>query len=162
MSTWNDKYECMERQVHCEKDWVARLCCWSMGIFSWSGTFTLVHLDVDSFLLHCLKVTLPSRHLRSCVVSGGDLCTYIWHNYVQMQMYPLRHTSHVMSHVIKDLYALTRTTMQNTHPLPTMSTALSQHGKHGVTMSSTPANKHTWHSDVATKQWVTSCSLFLF
>ena len=44
----------------CEKDQVARLCRWPMGIFSRSGRFILMHLDVDSFLLHRLKVALPS------------------------------------------------------------------------------------------------------
>ena len=82
----------------------------------------------------------------SCAVSGGGLCTYIGHNYVQMGMSPLRHMSHVTSHVINyarridmNHHAEHPSTAHNEH-------STSQHSKRGVTTSSAPENEHARHS----------------
>ena len=73
-SASSNKFERMERQVHCEKDRVARLCRWPMGIFSRSGTFTLTLTLTVSFCIAsrwpCLQGTFPcgntsSRHGRT-------------------------------------------------------------------------------------------------
>ena len=92
----------------------------------------------------------------SCAVSGGGLCTYIGHNYVQMGMSPLRHTSHVTSHVINyarrintNHHAEHPSTAHNEH-------STSQHSKRGMATSSAPANERTRHSttSLTATQWL--------
>ena len=85
----------------------------------------------------------------SCAVSGGGLCTYIGHNYVQMGMYPLRQMSHVTSHLIN--YVLRCRRIDTNHHAEDPSTAHNEHGrslhgKHNVSTSSAPANEHAQHS----------------
>ena len=79
-----------------------------------------LYLPLTAFFLTSSSAA-ASLSLGSYAVSGGSLCTYIGHNYVQMGMSPLRHTSHVTSHVID---------VESVGERHLLSNALSKHGRY--------------------------------